>query len=145
MKRLFSMSLLVLLLSGSPAFASFGSFNNSFSRDSVVAPVQIKDKGIYNLVVSINFIHEPYEEKVYESDEYEDFINRLKVEWSGVVIRQILQTKELNVSDLAELEEKIEQAIHKLANKLKSKYSLQRNVEVVFSLSHFYLLKPKNT
>jgi len=64
MIRSFSISLLLVMLFSSNAVAGFGSkYSSPFSSDSVVAPIQIKDKGIYNLVVSIQFLNEPYEKR----------------------------------------------------------------------------------
>jgi len=140
----FSIALLIAFLSVSNVHAGFGSYDNPYSTDSVVAPVQIKDKGLFNLVISIQFLTEPYEKKPYESDEYKNFIKRLNVEWSGVALSQVLQAKEQNINDLNALKTNIEAEINKLANRLKSKYQLNNNVEVVFSLSRFYLLEPRD-
>jgi hypothetical protein len=134
----------MVLLSVSNAYAGFGSYDNPYSTDSVIAPIQIKGEGLFNLVISIQFLNEPYEKKPYESDEYKKFIKRLNIEWSGVALSQALQAKEQNINDLDILKSNIEAEINKLANKLKSKYSLNSNVEVVFSLSRFYLLKPRD-
>ena len=144
MFRPLSITLLILLLFSSTASGFGSSYSSPYSGNSIVAPIQIKDKGMYNLVVSIQFLNEPYEQKVYESDEYESFIRRLKVEWSGVALLQILQAKEKSLNDLADLKGSIEAEIGKLADQLKNKYSLQSNMEVVFSLSNFFLLEPKN-
>ena len=145
MVRSFSITLLIVLLLASNAFAGFSSsYSSPYSSDSVVAPIQIKDKGIYNLVISIQFLNEPYDKKMYESDAYENFIRRLKVEWSGIALLQILKAKEQSINDLAGLKGNIEAEIAKLADQLKKKYSLNKDVEVVFSLSNFFLLEPKN-
>ncbi len=143
MNRSISIAILMVALVASNAFAGFSSYSDSNNRDTVIAPIQIKNKGIYNLVVSIQFLNAPTEEKVYKSDPYEKFMKRLQVEWSGVAILQILKAKEQNVNDLANLKASIEAEITKLANQLKNKYSVDRNVEVVFSLSNFFLLEPK--
>jgi len=133
-----------VVLSTSNAFAEgWSKYEAPYSKDNAIAPVQIKDKGIYNLVVSIQFLNTPYDEKTYKSDAYERFIKRLKVDWSGVAILQILKAKEMSVTDLASLKGNIEAEITKLADQLKSKYSLDKNVEVVFSISNFFLLEPK--
>ena len=79
MFRSFSITLLIVFLLSSNAFAGFSSYDRPYSSDSVIAPIQIKDKGMYNLVVAIQFLNEPYEQKVYESDEYENFLRRLKM------------------------------------------------------------------
>jgi hypothetical protein len=71
-------------------------------------------------------------------------VRRLKVEWSGVALVHILQAKEQTINDLVGLKGAIEAEIHKLADQLKSKYSLEKDVEVVFSLSNFFLLEPKD-
>ncbi len=143
MKRSFCIGLFVVVLLTSNAFA--GSFySNPQSSGSIIAPIQIKDKGIYNLVVSIQILKEPYERKIFESDEYEKFIDRLRVEWSGVALQQILEAKEQNINDLAILKVNIEKEIIKLADKLKNYYSLKKNTEVIFSLSNFFLLEPND-
>jgi LPS O-antigen subunit length determinant protein (WzzB/FepE family) len=144
MARSFSITLLIVLLLTSNALAGFGKYDNPYSSDRVIAPVQIKDKGMYNLVIAIQFLNEPYDQKVYESDAYENFLRRLKVEWSGVALLQILKAKEQSINDLVGLKGNIEAEITKLADQLKKKYSLSKDVEVVFSLSNFFLLEPKN-
>ncbi len=143
MVRSLSITLLIVLLLASNALAGFGSYNNPYSSDSVVAPIQIKDKGLYNLVISIQFLNAPYDKKMYKSEAYQNFIRRLKVEWSGVALLQILKAKELSLNNLVGLKGNIESEISKLADQLKDKYSLEQSVEVVFSLSNFFLLEPK--
>ncbi len=143
MNRSFGIALILVLMFVSNALAGFSSYSELSSSDSVIAPIQIKNKGIYNLVISIHFLNAPTEDKVYKSDPYEKFMRRLQVEWSGVALLQILKAKEQSINDLANLKANIEGEITKLANQLKSKYSVDRNVEVVFSLSNFFLLEPK--
>lgn len=134
---------MLVLLVASNVLAGFSSYSDISSSDSVIAPIQIKNRGIYNLVVSIHFLNAPTEDKVYKSDPYEKFMRRLKVEWSRAAIVQILKAKEQSIDDLANLKANIEGEITELANQLKSKYSADKNVEVVFSLSKFFLLEPK--
>jgi hypothetical protein len=137
------MILFVVLFASNVFAEGWNKYEAPYSKENAVAPVQIKDKGIYNLVVSIQFLNTPYDEKPYKSDAYEKFIKRLKVDWSGVAILQILKAKEMSISDLSGLKSSIEAEIFKLADQLKSKYSLDKNVEVVFSVSNFLLLEPK--
>ena len=92
----------------------------------------------------LQFLNKPYDQKTYDSDEYENFIRRLKVEWSGIALLEILKAKEQSINDLATLKGKIETEVTKFAEQLKAKYSLGKNVEVVFSISNFYLLEPKS-
>lgn len=142
--KIISIVLFVLLTISSNSLASFSSYDNPYSSDSVVAPIQIKDKGIYNIVISIKFLKEPYDNKTYKSDAYENLLKRLNIEWSGVALFQVLKSNEIGVTELVGLKNDIESEIKKLADELKSKYSLEKNAEVVFSLSNFYLLEPKN-
>lgn len=144
MNRLFSILLVIFFLFASNAIAGFSSYDNPYSGNSVVAPIQIKDKGVYNLVISIKFLNEPYETRTYESDEYENFIRRLSVIWSGVALQQILNAQEQSINDLANLKGSIEAEISKLADQLKPKYKIPKDTEVVFSLSNFFLLEPKD-
>jgi len=144
MIRLFTHILLTFIIMTSNALAGFGSYDSPYMKDSVVAPIQIKDNGIYNLVISIQILNEPYDQKNYKSDAYGDLIKRLHVEWSGVVLQQVLKSKEQSINDLVTLKSNIESELTKLADELKNKYSLEKNIEVVFSLSNFYLLEPKS-
>jgi hypothetical protein len=143
MLRKFGFSLLIILIFSSMLYAGFGSYDNPYSSDSVVAPIQIKDKGIYNLVVSVQFMNKPYDKKIYESDEYEKYLQRLKVEWSGVALAEMLNAKEQGINDLVTLKVSIENVITNLAEKLKSRYSMPKDVEVVFALANFYIIEPK--
>ena len=144
MRRTYYIMVVFVVLSTSNAFAEgWSKYEAPYSKDNAIAPVQIKDKGRSNLVVSIQFLNTPYDEKTYKSDVYERFIKRLKVDWSSVAILQILKAKEMSITDLASLKGNIEAEITKLADQLKSKYSLDKNVEVVFSISNFFLLEPK--
>lgn len=144
MGRTLCIMIFVLALFASNAVAEgFSKYEAPYSKDNAVAPVQIKDKGIYNLVVSIQFLNTPYDDKIYKSDAYERFMKRLKVDWSGVAVLHILKTTEMSVTDLAGLKGNIEAEISRLADQLKSRYMLDKNVEVVFSISNFFLLEPK--
>ena len=48
-----------------------------------------------------------------------------------------LKAKEQSINDLAELKDNIEAEIAKLADQLKNKYSLNKDVEVVFFTFEF--------
>lgn len=145
MIRILCFTILTILIIASNALAGgFSSYSSPYSSDSVVAPIQIKENGIYNLVISIQFLNEPYDQKIYKSDAYGNFIRRLQVEWSGVALEQILKSKEQSINDLVGLKTNIESELIRLIDELKTKYSLDKNIEVVFSLSNFYLLEPKS-
>lgn len=133
------------ILFSTNAFAAFDSgFYSSLTRGegSVVAAVEIKDKGIFNLIVSIQFLRKPKDSKIYKSDEYEQLIDRLLIESRGITLQNILAAKELKLTDFAELKNKIETAIQKRVTDLKNKYLPENDVEVVFSLTNFFLLEP---
>jgi peptidoglycan hydrolase CwlO-like protein len=68
-------------------------------------------------VISIQFLNEPFDKKPYDSDAYENFIRRLKVEWSGVALLQVLKTKEQSINDLAELKGNIENEVFLIQGK----------------------------
>ena len=89
---------------------------------SVIAAVQIKDKGIYNLVVSIQFLRNPTKSKIYRSNEYEQLIDRLIIESRGIALQKILESKELSLTDLAGLRNTIDTEIRKLIADLKEMY-----------------------
>ncbi|MGD8642527.1 MAG: hypothetical protein PVG89_17970 [Gammaproteobacteria bacterium] len=132
-----------LLAFVSSASASF--YSGSFDRSSaVVASVEVEGKGIYNLVVSLEFMGKPKDKKIFSSDEYTELIKRLNIEGKGVALRAILSSNTLKITDLEGLEKSIEQGINKLIEKLKPTYDISSSTEVVFSISSFYLMEPHN-
>jgi len=141
--RTFLMGLILLLILPSASNAGFYSSQYSRETGTIVASVQIKDKGIYNLIVSAKFLRRPQDKKIYKTDEYERFLDRLEVEWRGVALQKILESKELSVTELVNLKNSIQEEIVKLIERLKEKLVPDQNVEVVFSLSDFFLLEPR--
>lgn len=117
-------------------------YDHPYGSGSVIAPVKIKGEKIYNLVVSVEFLNEPYERSVYKSKAYEKLIQRLKVEWSGRAVQKILLAKQQNLDDLSSLKKIIEKEIFSLSEKLKDDYGIEKTAEVVFSITHFFLLEP---
>lgn len=141
--RIFPIVIIVLLMA-SNSFAGLYSSQYDTQSSSVISAVQIKDKGIFNLVVSLNLLRKPQDKKIYTSDEYEELINRLSVEWRGIATQKILEKKELSVGDLIELQKSIHSEVTALVNKLKKQYLPEQNTEVIFSISNFFLLEPKD-
>lgn len=131
-----------LILCSSNAVASMYSSDYNREAGTIIAAVQIKGKGIYNLIVTIQFMRKPQDNKVYKSDEYEKYMDRLAIESRGIALKIILERKELTVSDLNELRKVIETEIRNHAAQLKKNLIPNHNVEVVFSISNFYLLEP---
>lgn len=147
MVRSVSIVLIVIFLLSSNVFAGLGSFYSyQYSRETgtVVAAITIKEKGIYNLVISVQFLKKPYDKKIYKSDAYEHLIDMLLVKWRGLAIQKILEAKEVDVADLAELKKSVEKEIEKLINQMKKKFFPEHKLEVVFSLSNFFLLEPED-
>jgi bifunctional pyridoxal-dependent enzyme with beta-cystathionase and maltose regulon repressor activities len=134
---------ILMLVASTNAFGGF--YSSSYdSRGTVVASVEIEDKGIYNLVVSIQFLNKPYDKREYESDSYEELINRLSIEWRGVALKKILESNTYKVSDLKTLEASVESEVHKLIKLSKKKHGLSQGIEVIFSISSFYLIEPSD-
>ena len=144
MVKKFSLATAILLFLASSSFAGFYSSQYDTQSSSVVSAIQIKDKGIYNLVVSANFLRKPQDKKIYNSDEYDELMDRLSVEWRGIATQKILEAQELSVSELINLKNSIQSEIKALADQLKKQYVPDKNAEVVFSISNFFLLEPKD-
>lgn len=148
MTRIFGIAIILIITSTSNAFADltsgFYTARYSGGEGSVIAAVEIKDKGMFNLIVSIQFLRKPKESKIYKSDEYEQLIDRLLIESRGIALQKILEAKELKLSDFAELKNNIETEIQKRVMDLKNRYLPDKDVEVVFSISNFFLLEPNN-
>lgn len=136
--------LILLLLLPLNTFAGF--YSNQYSRESgtIVASVQIKDKGIYNLIITANFLKRPQDKKIYKSDKYEHLLDRLQVEWRGLALQKVLESKELSITDFVDLKNSIQTEIVKLIEQLKKKLVPEQDIEVVFSFSDFFLLEPKD-
>ena len=133
---------ILLALCSSNAAASFYSSGYSREAGTVIAAVQLKEKGIYNLVVTVQFLRKPQNSKIYKSDEYEKLVDRLLVESRGIALQRILERKELSLSDFSELKKSQETDIGNLATKLKKKFLPEKDIEVVFSILDFFLLEP---
>jgi hypothetical protein len=89
-------------------------------------------------------LRKPHDKKIYKSDGYEDLMDRLLVEWRGIALQKILESKEIEVTDLKNLKTDIETEVKKLADRLKNKLLPRQEVEIVFSVSDFFLLEPKD-
>jgi hypothetical protein len=148
MVRNFSIALVLIVLFATSALAEIGKgiYSSRLSREtgSVIAAVEIKEKGIYNLIISAQFLRKPQDKKIYKSDEYEHLMDRLMVEWQGIALQKVLESKELTINDFSRLKSSIETDIRKLVETLKTKILPGQDVEVVFSLSDFFLLEPKD-
>ena len=142
MYRIIAVSLISILLTSTLSLAG-GYYESPYRFDNVIAPIQLENEGIYNLVISIQFLNEPYEEKPYETDNYKKFIQRMSVEWSNAALDAALNYKVSKIEQLPKLKSDIESKVLNLANQLKPKYSLKQDVEVVFTLSNFYLVYSK--
>lgn len=124
-----------------PSFAGFSSYESFSSNGGVVAPIFINEQGLFNLVVSVQFVREPYEKGSYQSDEYHTFISRLSVEWQGLAIQKILDNPSIDSAGLSKLKESIESVINKLIEDTKFKYGIKDSTEVVYSVDKFYLIE----
>ncbi len=121
----------------------FLSYRRHSEFGAVAAAINVKEKGIYNLIVSANFLKRPADERVYKSDQYDILIDRLSVEWKGVALQAILESNDISFRDLVALKKSVEQAIQKHIDNRIKQYFRDQNVEIVFALSDFFLLEPK--
>ena len=143
MKKIFVFLPILLLILSTNSFAGFSKSYYSNASENIAVAVQIKEMGIYNLCVSATFVSRPTEESIYESDEYEKIIERLRVEWQDLAINKILEAGELETKDLIKLKKNIHLEINNLAGQLKQKLLPKKKVDVIFSISDFFLLEPK--
>jgi hypothetical protein len=130
-------ALILLLTTNAFGGLSYSSYD---SRGSVIATVEIEGKGIYNLVLSIQFLNEPYDKREYTSDAYEELINSLSVEWRGVALKAVLEDNKYNVADLSALEVKVNAAVQDLIKTSKKKHGINNNIEVVYSITSLYIV-----
>lgn len=142
MKKSLAILFITLLFTSTVRAASY-SHDNLYSSDNVIAPIEIKNKGIYNLVISINILNTPYDKQVYKSTSYQNLIHRMQVEWGNAALVHVLSAKEQSINELSLLKSRILTDIQKLADQLKKKYGLGDDVEVVFSLTSFFLVEPR--
>jgi len=141
MKKVFLLCALVCLTVSS---AEAGFYSQSYDASgSVAVALQLDNKEIYNLIISIELLRKPQDGKVYESDNYENMMKQISVGWQNVAIQKTLDLKTIKFSDLCLLKSNIEKGISELIQKAKIKNGISSDVEVVYSLSNFYLLEPK--
>ncbi len=135
-----------VLLFSATAMPSISSsfYSSGYDRysENVVVSVEIAEKGLYNLVVSIQSFDKPKSFKSYNTDTYKDMMQRFMVEARGITVRKILNRKEISVSDFSVLREEIDAELTKLADELAYKYFPNKQMILVYSISNFFLLKP---
>ena len=134
--------ILIFLFYSTTSFAGFG-YKSLTTGSGVAAPVEIANEGLFNLVVNVTFLNEPYEKKPYESENYSLMIKRLNVEWEEIAIQTILENPVGKISDLAALKSKLKEGVDKLIMQTKPKYGMNVNVEVIYSINGFFLVKPE--
>ena len=120
MYRIYTIASIFILLTSTISLAG-GYYDSPYRSDNVIAPIHIEEEGIYNLVISIQFLNEPYEEKPYETDNYRKYIQRMSVEWSNAALDAALNSKVSKLEQLPKLKSDIESKVSDLANQLKSK------------------------
>ena len=147
MKRTVLATTLVVVLMASNAIAGYGSGSDYYPRSgssSVVAPVWVEDEGLFNLVVSLEFLDRPADTKLYKSDPYTQLIGHLSIKWRSIALDRILAVSTIEKGGLADLKQEIELAVDKLVKDEAAKLMGGQKVEVVYSLTHFMLLEPRN-
>ena len=142
MKKIF-ISLLFSMLFASNSFAGIYSSATQGGNSRIIAAVEIEDAGIMNLIVSVEFLTKPQDSKIYGSDEYGKLLQRLQVEWKSAALQKILESRRLRRSDLVMLKNSIHSEIEILIKQLKKKIIPDTDVEVIFAISDFYLLVPR--
>jgi len=138
---------LVFLLMSSSAIAGLGSGSGYYpisGSNSVVAPVWVEGEGLFNLVVSLDFLSRPEDTKLYRSDSYTQLIGHLSVKWRSIALDKILALGTIEKGGLADLKKEIESAIDILVKDESARLLDDQKVAVVYSLTHFMLLEPRN-
>ena len=140
MKRIIFVFALFIL--SSSAFAGLG-YNPRSTNSGIAVPIKLDNNEIYNLVVNVKFLKEPYDSRPYDADEYRKLIERLQVEWSSIAIQVVLESPSIKMAELERTKKTIESKISQLIVTTKRKYEIGENIEVVYSIYSFYLVKPE--
>ena len=123
MARKPAIALAFLMLFSTNALAGLGSsiYSSGYGGESgtAIAAVQIKDKGIYNLVITVPFFRKPQESKIYNSDEHGQRVDRLLVEAHGVASQKVPETQGAYTKSFSDLKKSIEADIDNLATEQK--------------------------
>ena len=142
---MFRKSLVVIILYLSVSISAYGSFYSPSydTAGSIAATIEIEGKGVFNLVVSVQFLRNPYDRGESDSDEYEELINRLSVEWKSAALRRILESNTYRLGELSALKAGIEEEIQTLIKQSKPKHRVREGAEVIFTIGNFYILEPR--
>lgn len=114
-------------------------YKQPYEINVVSAPVQIKDKGMYNLIIGMKFLNKPTDDKKYKEKGYENLMERLSIEWSSIAISRILTAGEVTVPQLDELKKSIEEDISKYVEGLKEKFMPGVELEIVYAIQTYFL------
>ncbi|WP_125783038.1 hypothetical protein [Pseudoalteromonas rubra] len=135
-------TVLLLILLSFNTYAGFR-YSNSSAAGSVVVPVKLADEGLYNLVIGVEFMTRPYNKKPYDTDSYEELIDRIRIQWREPAIQTVLENTNIKLTELAGVKKAMVAKLDALIEKTKLNYGISKNTEVVYSVSHFYLSKPE--
>ncbi len=145
MLRSIVLGFILLLVLSSSVMAGFGSgYYSPTGSGTVIGAVQVEGEGVYNLVVTLEFLRRPQDTKTYKSDAYEQLIGFISIKWRKIALDKILEVGPISVSDLASLKKTIEADLEEMVEVEKKKFSLGKDIEVIYTLSNFLLLEPRD-
>lgn len=147
MKKTIITTALLLVFVSSSAIAGFGSSSDYYPRSdsgNVVASVRVEGEGVFNLVVSLEFLNRPGNTKLYKSPSYQQLINHLSVKWQSIALDKILAASTVEMGGLSDLKMEIESAVDVLVANEITKQMGGKKVEVIYSITHIMLLEPRN-
>jgi hypothetical protein len=122
-------------------FSSF-SYSNGSSQGIAVGTVELKGRGVVNLVAVLEFERNQKESKIYKTDEYSKFLEHIKSGSRSVALKVLLEKSTIEPSDIKVIRTNIETAVPKYISLEAKRLFPSDKVEVGYSVVMLYISDP---
>lgn len=140
-----TITLFVAMLAAMPASA--GEFFSSHrgggsSQEVAVGSVEIKGRGVVNLVAVLEFVRPPNDPKTYKSDAYSDFLNRVEVGAKAVVLKVLLEKPSIELAEIKTIRENMDKALSEYLELEIQKAFPAEKLNVAYGITMLYVSDP---
>ncbi|MBK8871975.1 MAG: hypothetical protein IPN19_13315 [Elusimicrobia bacterium] len=112
------------------------------TQEAAIGAVEMKGTGIVNLVAVLEYKRVPEDTKVFKSDKYTDFFDRVKIGAKTIALKLLLEKPTIEISELKPLRERIDKSVSSyFESETKSEFP-NESIQIVYGLSMLYVSDP---
>ena len=143
MNKIIVPAFLAMLLTTPASAEFFSKYGTGGSSQAVaVGSVEVKGRGVVNLVAVLEFVRTPKDSKIYKSDAYEEFLDRVIVGAKSIVLKLLLEKSAIDPSELKTIRETIEKTVSHYFEVEAQKTFPSEKVFVNYGLTMLYISDP---